>query len=113
MTKPYAAVLLSAIAAASGLSHNHAFSDATSSSPSDDPQSPPPPPKFRNNNPRTTSAGFDPEPLEEGARIVTNVATKPHGKNVSSLFPPRFLIHALLLHFVYCFNLSRFLFLGF
>ncbi|XP_058730357.1 uncharacterized protein LOC131602291 [Vicia villosa] len=83
MTKPYAVGLLSAIAAASGLSHNHAFSDATSSSsPSDDPPSPPPPPKFRNNNPRTTSAGFDPEPLEKGAEIVNNVATKPHGKNV-------------------------------
>jgi len=105
MAKPYAVGFFSAIAAASGFSHHHAFSDAPP--PSDDPETPPPPPKFRNNNPRTTSAGFDPEPLVKGAKTLHDIATSPHGKNVQFLFPSHSSIHTLLLFF----NLSLFLFL--
>ncbi|GAU44091.1 hypothetical protein TSUD_92350 [Trifolium subterraneum] len=69
------------MAAATCLSHNHSFSDA-SPTPSDDPESPPPPPKFRNNNPRTSSSGFDPEPLIKGAKTLHDIANSQHGKNV-------------------------------
>ncbi|WJX44916.1 hypothetical protein P8452_31841 [Trifolium repens] len=81
MAKPYAVSLLSAMAAATGLSHNHSFSDVSATS-SDEPESPPPPPKFRNNNPRTEAAGFDPEPLIKGAKMLNDIANSPHGKNV-------------------------------
>jgi hypothetical protein len=84
MAKPYAVSLLSAMAAATGLSHNHSFSDVSATS-SDEPESPPPPPKFRNNNPRTEAAGFDPEPLIKGAKMLNDIANSPHGKNVSFL----------------------------
>ncbi|XP_045824651.1 ATPase family AAA domain-containing protein 3C-like [Trifolium pratense] len=81
MAKPYAVGLLSAMAAATGLSHNHSFSDGAATS-SEDPESPPPPPKFRNNNPRDSPQGFDPEPLIKGAKILNDIANAPHGKNV-------------------------------
>lgn len=99
MAKPYAVGFFSAIAAASGFSNHHAFSD--SPPPSDDPETPPPPPKFRNNNPRTTSAGFDPEPLVKGAKTLHDIATSPHGKNVGFLFPSHSSIHTLLLFYLF------------
>ncbi|KAL8160537.1 hypothetical protein V2J09_002074 [Rumex salicifolius] len=42
----------------------------------------PPPPKPRNDNPRTTAAGFDPEPLERGAKTLSGIATSSHAKKV-------------------------------
>ncbi|MCI35514.1 ATPase family AAA domain-containing protein 3-B-like, partial [Trifolium medium] len=60
---------------------NHSFSDGSATS-SEDLESPPPPPKFRNNNPRTSSSGFDPEPLIKGAKTLNDIANSPHGKNV-------------------------------
>jgi hypothetical protein len=102
MAKPYAVSLLSAMAAATGLSHNHSFSDVSATS-SDEPESPPPPPKFRNNNPRTEAAGFDPEPLIKGAKMLNDIANSPHGKNVSFLSLSHFFIHTHLLYFVIIF----------
>lgn len=47
---------------------------------------PPPPPRVRNDNPRTTSAGFDPEPLERGAEAVEKIAKSKEPKKVSTFF---------------------------
>ncbi|KAM7467579.1 hypothetical protein LguiB_015141 [Lonicera macranthoides] len=63
------------------------------SSPSAAPPPPPPPatetpeadaeqPRVRNNNPRTTSAGFDPEPLERGAKRLRGINNSSHAKKV-------------------------------
>ena len=109
----YAAGLLSAMAAAAGLSQNrraaHAdgpfnfppFSNLPQSSPSptsasgssdgksppEAQQPPPPPPKVRNDQPRTTSAGFDPEALERGVKALREISSSPHGKKVGTLHP--------------------------
>ncbi|GAB2264956.1 hypothetical protein Dimus_000027 [Dionaea muscipula] len=40
------------------------------------------PPKPRNDNPRTTSAGFDPEALERGAKALREIASSAHAKKV-------------------------------
>lgn len=36
--------------------------------------------KARNDNPRTTSAGFDPEPLERGAKLLREISASPNAK---------------------------------
>ncbi|KAJ4912204.1 AAA-type ATPase family protein [Raphanus sativus] len=41
-----------------------------------------PPPRIRNDNPRTTSAGFDPEALERGAKTVKGINNTAHAKKV-------------------------------
>lgn len=43
------------------------------------------PPKVRNNNPRTTSAGFDPEALERGAKALREINNSAHAKKVQSV----------------------------
>ncbi|KAI4322039.1 hypothetical protein L6164_021764 [Bauhinia variegata] len=117
MSKLYSAGLFSAaVAASAGFSQsNHAFAEgplnfsfptfpSSSSSnapqPSPDnklpPSSPknlpqdaqqPPQPKVRNDNPRTTSAGFDPEPLVKGAEILKSIesASSSDAKKVFDL----------------------------
>lgn len=40
------------------------------------------PPRIRNNNPRTTSAGFDPEALERGAKALKGINNSAHAKKV-------------------------------
>ncbi|XP_050221934.1 uncharacterized protein LOC126672075 [Mercurialis annua] len=40
------------------------------------------PPKVRNDNPRTTSAGFDPEALERGAKALRDITSSSHAKKV-------------------------------
>lgn len=48
---------------------------------------PPPaePPKTRNDNPRTTAAGFDPEPLERGVQAVEKISRSPDPKKIFEL----------------------------
>ncbi|KAL0887741.1 hypothetical protein Bca101_011724 [Brassica carinata] len=41
-----------------------------------------PPPRIRNDNPRTTSAGFDPEALERGAKALKGINNSAHAKKV-------------------------------
>ncbi|XP_058183020.1 uncharacterized protein LOC131300961 [Rhododendron vialii] len=41
-----------------------------------------PPPRVRNDNPRTTSAGFDPEALERGAKALREINDSSHAKKV-------------------------------
>lgn len=43
------------------------------------------PPKVRNDNPRTTSAGFDPEALERGAKALREINNSAHAKKVQSV----------------------------
>ncbi|PQM41219.1 ATPase family AAA domain-containing protein 3-B [Prunus yedoensis var. nudiflora] len=43
---------------------------------------PPPPPKVRNDHPRTTSAGFDPEPLERGVQALEKISQSSSAKQV-------------------------------
>ncbi|XP_024970879.1 ATPase family AAA domain-containing protein 3-like [Cynara cardunculus var. scolymus] len=56
-----------------------------------DPQSSSPPndapatPRVRNDNPRTTSAGFDPEALERGAKALKEIAASPQAKKAFEL----------------------------
>lgn len=40
------------------------------------------PPRVRNDNPRTTSAGFDPEALERGAKALKGINNSAHAKKV-------------------------------
>lgn len=101
--------LLSALASAT-LSVEHAYADGpfnfnpfsssssrSAESPQAPPQSPPlstdkpeanaeQPPRVRNNNPRTTSAGFDPEALERGAKTLRGINNSSHAKKVCYLF---------------------------
>ncbi|KAJ6753380.1 putative ATP-ASE [Salix purpurea] len=39
----------------------------------------------RNDNPRTTSAGFDPEALERGAKALKEITSSSHAKKVETL----------------------------
>ncbi|CAN8236163.1 unnamed protein product [Cochlearia groenlandica] len=41
-----------------------------------------PPPRIRNHNPRTSSAGFDPEALERGAKTLKGINNSAHAKKV-------------------------------
>ncbi|KAL6291817.1 hypothetical protein ACE6H2_009327 [Prunus campanulata] len=43
---------------------------------------PPPPPKVRNDHPRTTSPGFDPEPLERGVQALEKISQSSSAKQV-------------------------------
>ncbi|XP_050387147.1 uncharacterized protein LOC126803381 [Argentina anserina] len=43
---------------------------------------PPPPPKPRNDYPRTTSAGFDPDPLERGAKYAKEISNSKDAKKI-------------------------------
>ncbi|GAY62219.1 hypothetical protein CUMW_216040 [Citrus unshiu] len=110
MGKAYAIGLISSALAAASASAcsqpNTAFADGplnfspfsfgTSSQsgqaqPSDLPQPPaaaagdksasaPAPARVRNDQPRTTSAGFDPEPLERGAKLLREISASPNAK---------------------------------
>ncbi|KAK9206079.1 hypothetical protein WN943_016350 [Citrus x changshan-huyou] len=109
MGKAYAIGLISSALAAASASAcsqpNTAFADGplnfspfsfgTSQSgqaqPSDLPQPPaaaagdksasaPAPARVRNDQPRTTSAGFDPEPLERGAKLLREISASPNAK---------------------------------
>ncbi|XP_052198609.1 uncharacterized protein LOC127805842 [Diospyros lotus] len=100
MARATSAGLISALASAA-LGVDHAYADGPfsfspfSSSPKTSPESPPAtssqasepppnaePPRVRNDNPRTTSAGFDPEALERGAKALKEISTSTHGKRV-------------------------------
>ena len=115
MGKAYAIGLISSALAAASASAcsqpNTAFADGPlnfspfsfgtssqsgQSQPSDLPQPPaaaagdksasaPAPARVRNDQPRTTSAGFDPEPLERGAKLLREISASPNAKKVSSL----------------------------
>ncbi|KAJ9546184.1 hypothetical protein OSB04_025891 [Centaurea solstitialis] len=63
-------------------------SPAPSPAPAVDPQpanDPPAAPRVRNDNPRTTSAGFDPEALERGAKALKEIAASPQAKKAFEL----------------------------
>ncbi|XP_057456862.1 uncharacterized protein LOC130747833 [Lotus japonicus] len=79
MAKTYAAGLLSAMAAASGFNNITAYAEPSSSTA---PPQPSPPPKPRNDHPRTTAAGFDPEPLEEAVKLLERIDKAPEGKKL-------------------------------
>lgn len=104
MGKTYAAGLFAALASAKfgtetayadGGGGGFSFSPFSTSSnkvpsaPADVPQpaaaTPEPPPKVRNDNPRTTSAGFDPEALERGAKALREINSSKSAKQVWSL----------------------------
>ncbi|KAK9075282.1 hypothetical protein SSX86_003605 [Deinandra increscens subsp. villosa] len=60
--------------------------DPKSSPPQNDAPAPAPEPaRVRNDNPRTTSAGFDPEALERGAKAVKKIAASKEAKKVFEL----------------------------
>ncbi|KAG8071978.1 hypothetical protein GUJ93_ZPchr0006g41143 [Zizania palustris] len=70
-----------------GFSTSPAPAPAPAASPPPPPQQAPSPaaeekPKFRNDQPRTSAAGFDPEPLERGAAMLHEIEKSPHGKKV-------------------------------
>ncbi|KAK6926160.1 ATPase family AAA domain-containing protein 3, N-terminal [Dillenia turbinata] len=96
MSKACASALMSALASFT-VSPNYAFSDgAFSFSPFSSPSSAPqssssaapeaskpkaePPQRVRNDNPRTTSAGFDPEALERGAKALRDISSNSNAK---------------------------------
>ncbi|KAK2658451.1 hypothetical protein Ddye_004984 [Dipteronia dyeriana] len=104
MAKTYAISLISALAASASLSQsqsNAAFADGSlsfspfsSPSPSPGQSSPPstaaadepaPPSKARNDNPRTSSAGFDPEALERGAKALREISVSSNAKKAFEL----------------------------
>lgn len=53
-------------------------------------------PRVRNDNPRTTSAGFDPEALERGAKALREINSSSHAKKV-------FIFYFVILFDVYTF----------
>ncbi|KAM1676892.1 hypothetical protein FF1_042237 [Malus domestica] len=53
-----------------------------STSPTGGAAEPPPPPKVRNDQPRTSAAGFDPEPLELAAKLLDKIAKSSSAKEV-------------------------------
>lgn len=68
-----------------------------SSLPSQNPHGPEPPPtpaseaekeepRPRNDSPRTTAAGFDPEPLERGVKMLREINSSPQAKKVCFFF---------------------------
>lgn len=96
MAKTAVAGLISALASAA-LSIDHVYADgpfkfpsfSSSPSPAPAPASEAHPPadsetskRVRNDNPRTTSAGFDPEALERGAKALKEIASSSHAKKV-------------------------------
>ncbi|KAG8059767.1 hypothetical protein GUJ93_ZPchr0002g23979 [Zizania palustris] len=48
-----------------------------------------PKPKFRNDKPRTSAAGFDPEPLERGAAMLHEIEKSSHGKKIFDILKKR------------------------
>ncbi|XAR71533.1 hypothetical protein NMG60_11017861 [Bertholletia excelsa] len=98
MARACGAGLISALASAAlGVDHAYAdgpfnFSPFSSAAPAQAPSEPPPvaqapapnpePPRVRNENPRTTSAGFDPEALERGAKALREINSSSHAKKV-------------------------------
>ncbi|CAH2072561.1 unnamed protein product [Thlaspi arvense] len=106
MAQKCAISLISAVAASASLSKTNfvaadgpfTFPGFSTSSPASSPQqqgSPPPapgsqkdgeesdaPPRIRNDNPRTSSAGFDPEALERGAKALKGINNSAHAKKV-------------------------------
>ncbi|KAI3457870.1 hypothetical protein Pfo_014533 [Paulownia fortunei] len=102
MAKNCASGILAAVAYATfGVDHAYAdgpfnFSPFSNSSSADSkpPQAAPEPAKppaqpeergVRNDNPRTTSAGFDPEALERGAKALREISSSSHAKKVFEL----------------------------
>lgn len=106
MAKTYAAGLLSAMAAASGFNNITAYAEPLPQpSSSTAPPQPSPPPKPRNDHPRTTAAGFDPEPLEEAVKLLERIDKAPEGKKVRFNFIPFF--HLSSIHLIlHCFEFS-------
>ncbi|KAF3564313.1 hypothetical protein DY000_02018800 [Brassica cretica] len=104
MAQKCAIGLISAIAAAASLSKSNIASadgplNFSTSTPQQQQGSTPPPPgsgkdssasgeesdappRIRNDNPRTTSAGFDPEALERGAKALKGINNSAHAKKV-------------------------------
>lgn len=94
MAKSYAIGIISALTASASLSQtNIAFADGPFNfSPFAVPSPPTPPPasssdnevpssaRVRSDNPRTSSAGFDPEALERGAKALKEISTSGHAK---------------------------------
>lgn len=101
------ATVVSAAVAAVALAVERAYADgpfrfppfsSSSSSSSSPPVAPPSPaapgtghapaeeapekPRARNDNPRTTAAGFDPEPLERGVAALNEINKSPNAKKV-------------------------------
>ncbi|KAI3876681.1 hypothetical protein MKW92_005560 [Papaver armeniacum] len=109
MAKACALGIVSALASATlGVEHAYAdgpfnFSPFSSSSSSPSPRPPPEAApssdtpkeeeesssKVRNDNPRTTSAGFDPEPLLKGAAALREISTSPNAKKAFELMMKR------------------------
>ncbi|KAI9156584.1 hypothetical protein LWI28_009033 [Acer negundo] len=109
MAKSYAISLISALAASTSLSQSQSntafadgslsfspFSSSSSSSSSSSPgqssqpstaaaDEPAPPSKVRNDNPRTSSAGFDPEALERGAKALREISVSSNAKKAFEL----------------------------
>lgn len=101
MAKATVAGLISALASAT-LSVDYAYADGpfnfplfsgspAPSPPKVAPEAPPPsdaetPKRVRNDNPRTTSAGFDPEPLERGAEALKKITSSKQAKEVWVVF---------------------------
>lgn len=105
MKKVYVAGIISAVASAS-FAVEHAYADGpfnfspfpSSPSPSARPasleasqpdsskESAETAPRVRNDNPRTTSAGFDPEALERGAKSLREITSSSHAKKVPILY---------------------------
>jgi ATPase family AAA domain-containing protein 3A/B len=105
MGKAYAIGLISALAASASASLSSQsyvayadgpfklspFSSSSSSSEQSQPSNPPAAPakdessspsKVRNDHPRTTSAGFDPEALERGAKALREITSSSQAKKV-------------------------------
>ncbi|KAG8381660.1 hypothetical protein BUALT_Bualt06G0144600 [Buddleja alternifolia] len=100
MAKNCAAGILAAAAYATfGVDHAYAegpfnfspFSNSSSSTATNAQQAAPEPPaqpaepekpRVRNDNPRTSSAGFDPEALERGAKALREISSSSHAKKV-------------------------------
>ncbi|CAN4089385.1 unnamed protein product [Withania somnifera] len=89
MGKAYAAGLFAALASATETAYadsSSPFSSSTTnkapSAPAVVPQTAAENPKVRNDNPRTTSAGFDPEALERGAKALREINSSKSAKQV-------------------------------
>ncbi|KAL6508218.1 hypothetical protein OROHE_021760 [Orobanche hederae] len=96
MAKNCASGILAAVAYATfGVDHAYAdgafnFSPLSNASPAaPEPAKPPPAqpaePRPRNDNSRTTSAGFDPDPLLRGAEALKEISSSSHAKKVFEL----------------------------
>ncbi|KAL6581642.1 hypothetical protein OROMI_007565 [Orobanche minor] len=110
MTRNCASGVLAGVAyATSGMNHAYAdgpfkFSPFSNTSPaaptvpqqaaSESAKPPAQPPatetkRVRNDNPRTTSAGFDPEPLEKGVEFLKEITSSPNAKKVFEVIKKR------------------------